>query len=85
MAKIGIVVVVAVVLSPGSPEFSWGPHPTLKYALQICLGFTKVACSFREGKMILLIEEILHQLIGSLSHYLQDFFYIPGGFFSPDF
>ena len=28
---------------------------------------------------ILLMEEILHQLIGSLSHYLQDFIYIPGG------
>ena len=28
---------------------------------------------------ILLIEEILHQLIGSLSHYLQGFWYMPGG------
>ena len=28
---------------------------------------------------ILLMEEILHQLIGSLSHYLQGFSTIPGG------
>ena len=28
--------------------------------------------------MILLMEEILHQLVGSLSHYLQGL-YIPGG------
>ena len=34
-------------------------------------------------KVILLMEEILHQLTGSLSHYLQLFLYIPGG--SPDF
>ena len=29
--------------------------------------------------MILLMEEILHQLIGSLYHYVTGFFYIPGG------
>ena len=29
--------------------------------------------------MILLMEEILHQLIGSLSHHLQGFSSIPGG------
>ena len=29
--------------------------------------------------MELLMVEILHQLIGSLSHYLQGFLYIPGG------
>ena len=34
-------------------------------------------------KVILLMEEILHQLTGSLFHYLQLFLYIPGG--SPDF
>ena len=34
-------------------------------------------------KVILLMEEILHQVTGSLSHYLQLFLYIPGG--SPDF
>ena len=28
--------------------------------------------------MILLVEEILHQLIGTLSHYLQHL-YVPGG------
>jgi len=28
---------------------------------------------------ILLMEEILHKVIGSLSHYLQGFFFIPGG------
>ena len=30
--------------------------------------------------LILLVEEILHQLVGSLSHYLQDFTYGRGLF-----
>ena len=29
--------------------------------------------------MILLVEEILHQLIGIFFHYLQGYVYIPGG------
>ena len=29
----------------------------------------------RENAVVLLMEEILHQLIGSSSHYLQGFFY----------
>ena len=40
-----------------------------------------------EASPILLMEEILHQLIGSLSHYLQGFysFIHPRWVFSPDF
>ena len=37
-----------------------------------------VALLFGEGTVVLLMEEILHQLIGSISHYLQGFC-IPGG------
>jgi len=38
-----------------------------------------IACKTKEpDPIILFMEEILHQLIGGLSHYLQDFIH-PGG------
>ncbi len=33
--------------------------------------FQEASCNFVRRKLILLMEEILHQLIGSLSHYSQ--------------
>ena len=36
-------------------------------------------CSYFQTCFVLLMEEILHQLIGRLSHYLQGFGTIPSG------
>ena len=43
-----------------------------------CLELQEECVTFSEPNK-LLMEEILHQLIGSLSYYLQGFTYIPGG------